>query len=206
MSVTSSASARRGRLSPERERELLEATLDLVAELGYEQLTMAEVAKRTKSSTATLYRQWESKPKLVIVALKARSEARKPSREIDTGSLRDDLLEVARDAFGDRPTSDSMASVWHAIVTDRELMEALREILAAPAMEMVQRILTRAMERGEIKDGPAAALTVQVLFGPPMIQELLTGESASLQLAEDVIHHILMPALTASVGKEADTV
>src|ERR1700743_1536379 len=75
----------RTRLSPEREGELYTAVLDLLREVGYDALTMDAVATRTRSSKATLYRQWGSKPELVVRALRHN----KPSRlaEIDTGSL-----------------------------------------------------------------------------------------------------------------------
>ena len=67
---TPATPARRTRLTPERERELFTAVVDLVREQGYDALTMDAVAARTKSSKATLYRQWESKPKLVASAMR----------------------------------------------------------------------------------------------------------------------------------------
>ncbi|MBI0380365.1 TetR family transcriptional regulator [Streptomyces albiflaviniger] len=36
----------------EREREILDVTFDLVAEVGYEEATVDEVARRAKASTA----------------------------------------------------------------------------------------------------------------------------------------------------------
>lgn len=62
--------SRRSRITPEREAELHGAVLDLLREVGYEALTMDAVAARTKSSKATLYRQWGSKPELVAKALR----------------------------------------------------------------------------------------------------------------------------------------
>src|SRR5258708_2067860 len=89
--------SRRTRLSSEREREIFGAVVELLREVGYDALTMDAVALRAKSSKATLYRQWDSKPRLVAAAL----HHGKPVRmdEIDTGSLRGDLYEIAR-AFG----------------------------------------------------------------------------------------------------------
>src|SRR5688500_7159474 len=128
MAADPSAAPRRGRLSAARERELLQAALDLVAEVGYQKVTMTELAKRTKSSTATLYRQWESKPKMVTVALKARSDEQRLLTNIDTGTLRGDLRMLAVRVFGDLSTSDSMISIWHAAGADEELAQALRDI------------------------------------------------------------------------------
>ncbi|TXS09891.1 helix-turn-helix domain-containing protein, partial [Streptomyces sp. wa22] len=84
----------RSRLTPEREGELYAAVLDLLGEVGYEALTMDAVAARTRSSKATLYRQWGSKAELVVKALRHN----KPVQlgEIDTGSLRGDFTATLR--------------------------------------------------------------------------------------------------------------
>src|SRR4051812_31017015 len=87
--MSEEVSSRRTRISPEREAELHGAVLDLLREVGYEALTMDAVAARTKSSKATLYRQWGSKPELVAKALRCTQPV--SLREIDTGSLRGDF-------------------------------------------------------------------------------------------------------------------
>ncbi|WP_436790945.1 TetR/AcrR family transcriptional regulator [Yinghuangia sp. YIM S10712] len=206
MAADASAGPRRGRLSAARERELLEAALDLVAEVGYRKVTLTELAKRTKSSTATLYRQWESKPKMVTVALKARSDEQQLLAHIDTGTLRGDLRTLAVRVFGELSTSDSMISIWQAAGADEELTQALRNILIVPGLERLDRILARALERGEITDSPALVLVDRVLFGPLMIQELMTGDKPTSELAENIVDHVLMPALTASATQEVEEV
>ncbi|HSA52202.1 MAG TPA: TetR/AcrR family transcriptional regulator [Yinghuangia sp.] len=200
MDAAPSAVNRRGRLTPARERELLQAALDLVAEVGYERFTMAELAKRTQSSTATLYRQWESKPKMVITALKIRNEEQGATLDFDTGSLRGDLLRLVAGVFGEPSSSKPMMSIWHAVGSDKELTRLLREILVVPGLRTLHRILQRGVERGEVTNIAAVELADRVLFGPLMIQELISDEEPSRALTESVIDHVLLPALTAPVG------
>src|SRR3546814_9475216 len=64
----------RPRIEGEREQEILDATLDILAEVGYDRLTMDAVAARSKASQATLYRRWNGKPALVIDALISEKE------------------------------------------------------------------------------------------------------------------------------------
>jgi len=64
------ATVRRTRLTSERESELYQAVIDLVREVGYEAMTMDAVAARSRSSKATLYRQWQGKPQLVAAAMR----------------------------------------------------------------------------------------------------------------------------------------
>ena len=85
------AHASRPRVEGDREREILEAALEVLADVGYDRLTMDAVATRARASKATLYRRWNTKVGLVIDALLV-EKRRRPVP--DTGSLRGDLIEA----------------------------------------------------------------------------------------------------------------
>jgi AcrR family transcriptional regulator len=193
------AASRRRKLTAERERELLRVTAELVGEVGYEQVTMAAVAQRAKCSTATLYRQWESKPRLVISAWKALStEAGKDLSSIDTGSLRGDLMAVARHLVADDPVKNTFTSMPAAIVRDEGLMEIVREILIHPILRDLAQLFERAVTRGEIEAGnPVIDLADQILLGPWFAQSILHGTPATPELMENVVELVLLPVLTA---------
>ncbi|MFE5245554.1 MULTISPECIES: TetR/AcrR family transcriptional regulator [unclassified Streptomyces] len=191
--------SRRRKLTAERERELLRVTAELVGEVGYEQVTMAAVAQRAKCSTATLYRQWESKPRLVISAWGAlTSEAGNDLSRIDTGSLRGDLMAVVRHLVADDPVKDTFTSVPAAIVQDEDLMEIVREILIHPILRDLAHLFERAVTRGEIDaSNPVIALADQIVMGPLLAQTILRGTPATQELMENVVDLVLLPALTA---------
>lgn len=193
------AASRRRKLTPERERELLRVTAELVGEVGYEQVTMAAVAQRAKCSTATLYRQWESKPRLVISAWKALiAEAGNDLSRIDTGSLRGDLMDVARYLVADDPVKDTFTSMPAALVQDEALMEIVREILIHPILRDLAQLFERAVARGEIEAGnPVIDLADQILLGPWLAQNILHGIPATQELMETVVELVLLPALNA---------
>src|SRR3954465_7541694 len=81
----------RPRIEGDREQEILDATLRVLADVGYDRLTMDAVAAKAKASKATLYRRWTNKVSLVIEALQHTKSARDLP---DTGSLRGDLQQV----------------------------------------------------------------------------------------------------------------
>ncbi|MEV7427575.1 TetR/AcrR family transcriptional regulator [Streptomyces sp. NPDC091212] len=193
------AASRRRKLTAERERELLLVTAELVGEVGYEQVTMAAVAQRARCSTATLYRQWESKPRLVISAWKALTmEDGNDLSSIDTGSLRGDLMDVARYLVADDLVKDTFTSVPAAIVQDAGLMEIVREILIHPIQRDLAQLFDRAVARGEIEAGnPVIDLADQILLGPWLAQTILHGTPATQKLMETVVELVLLPALTA---------
>ena len=80
----------RPRVEGDREVEILEATLAVLGDVGYDRLTMDAVATRAKASKATLYRRWNTKAALVIDAIWSQKG---PPIVPDTGSLRQDLIE-----------------------------------------------------------------------------------------------------------------
>ncbi|MEU6221358.1 TetR/AcrR family transcriptional regulator [Streptomyces sp. NPDC047022] len=191
------ASSRRKRLTVEREREILDATFDLVAEVGYEQATVDEVARRTKASTATLYRQWENKPRLVITAMKARKYA--PLPRIDTGDLRGDLVELVRQMPKPHPSGAPTLGIWQAVMTDPQLAQALRDVLFAPYLDALRNILARHVERGTIRpDNPALAHAEMFLLGSFFVEKLFTGQEANADQLMAVTDAVLLPALTSA--------
>ncbi|MET7484498.1 TetR/AcrR family transcriptional regulator [Streptomyces sp. NPDC005538] len=196
MSEQAPASNRRKRLTEERERKILDVTFDLVAEVGYEQATVDEVARRTQASTATLYRRWENKPRLVITAMTARKYP--PLPRIDTGGLRDDLVALARMMPAPHPQGAPTLGIWQAVVSDPALAQALRDVLFAPYLGALRTILARHVERGTIRaDNPALAHVEMFLMGSVFVEKLFTGTEADADRLIAVMDALLLPALTS---------
>ncbi len=91
-----------------REIAILRATLELLAESGYDQLTIDAVAARARCSKATIYRRWPDKAALVITAV--RRHAGQPGIAApDTGSLRSDLC-AALQAMRSQPVGSGRSA------------------------------------------------------------------------------------------------
>ena len=81
-------------LDASRDVALRDAALDLLAEIGYDRLTIDSVAARAHASKTTIYRRWSGKAELIVDAL----NSLKGSHPVpDTGSLRGDLEAIARE-------------------------------------------------------------------------------------------------------------
>ena len=188
------ATVRRTRLSDEREAELYQAVIDLVREVGYEAMTMDAVAARSKSSKATLYRQWEGKPKLVAAAMR---HSRPPvADDIDTGSLRGDLHALAR-VIGAGAEQDTvfMSAVGHAAHSNPDLALALREMLIDPELARLAMILGRAVERGEVReDAPAIEFFAHTMVGALMARKVLEDSFADADYLVRYIDAVVLPA------------
>ncbi|GAA1349393.1 TetR/AcrR family transcriptional regulator [Streptomyces beijiangensis] len=185
-----------GRLTPEREAELYEAVLGLLREVGYDGLTMDAVATRTRSSKATLYRQWGSKPVLVARALRHNKPVKLD--QIDTGSLRGDFRTAM--ALGDdcKMEEDAalMRGLMHAIHDDPDLHKAVRELLFEPELNGLDRIMQRAVDRGEVSaDLPALKYVTHMLAGAFVGRQFIEDKAPDQAFLTDYVDAVVFPAL-----------
>ena len=178
-----------------RDTDILNATLDVLAETGYDGMTVDMVAARAKAGKATLYRRWPSKPELVLDAV-ACMKAVPLDTLPDTGSLRGDLIAMIkapsiRDA---ERKLKIMAGIVSMISRNPELAEAAHEALVEPRAAANRIIFRRAIERGEIPAdsdvetlcmiGPALASYRTLMLQKPVDREFLVRN----------IDHVILPA------------
>ncbi|WP_128375954.1 TetR/AcrR family transcriptional regulator [Streptomyces cavernae] len=196
--MAEAATARRSRITPEREAELYAAVLDLLREVGYDALTMDAVAARTRSSKATLYRQWGGKAELVARAMRYN----KPGiADVDTGSLRGDLhaLVTREDDCAMEQNSALMRALAMAVHSDPQLLRAFKELLVEPEMEEFRRVMQRAVDRGEVRaDNPAIDYVMHMLIGGFAVRTLLDEMPPTQEFLLSYVNAVILPALGVS--------
>jgi AcrR family transcriptional regulator len=188
------AATHRPRVEGDREQEILTATLDVLADAGYDRLTMDAVATQARASKATLYRRWNGKVSLIIDALLSQKGA--PAAP-DTGTLRGDLLEAFCGMGGltDQRQMAVLAAVITAIARDAEFAAAFREQFIGPKVAVSLEIYERARRRGEIREDVDLELIAGALPGIVLHRQFLLGESASQDVISRVIDQIILPAV-----------
>jgi AcrR family transcriptional regulator len=192
--VAKAEGARRTRLTPEREGELFTAVLDLLRESGYDALTMDAVAARSRSGKATLYRQWQGKPRLVAAALR---HQRPPLDRLDTGSLRGDLHEPAGRLAEAKKDVAVMQAVAPAARKNEDLAEALHEALIQPELDVLQAVLDRAVARGEAEaHAPAHEFLPHLVTGVLMARPLIERCEADPTYLKRYLDAVVLPALS----------
>lgn len=188
----------RPRVEGARESEILDATVDLLVEHGYDRLTMDAVAVRAKASKATLYRRWASKQQLVVDAVLRSKQV--PSHDTpDTGSLRGDLLAAycGHGSAMDATATGMLAAVLTALQTDPEFAAEFRERFLGPMQERSLKVFQRARDRGEISPDADISLVGPALAGILLHRSYLLGEKVDKVLVERVLDQIILPALGA---------
>lgn len=188
----------RPRIEGDREEQILEACVDLVAELGYDRLTMDAVAAAAKASKATLYRRWAGKADLVVDAI-SRAKGCPIPAAVDTGSLRGDLIALSCDQGGfDELPMSVMAGLLTALHRDDDLQRAFRERFLAPRLAVMAAVYRRAVARGEIAAGVDVELLAQTLPAVVVHHAFVLGGEPTEDLILRVIDHVILPAARGS--------
>jgi AcrR family transcriptional regulator len=187
----------RPRVVGDREEEVLDATMELLLDVGYDRLTMDAVAKLARASKATLYRRWSSKQSLVVDAV-TRSKRAVVLDPPDTGSLRDDLVELfcGPRGIGSHDTTLVLGVVLTALQTDSEFAQEFRTRFLAPKVALMREIYGRAEARGELAPGVDPFLLGPALPGIILHRSFVLGDPVTRDLVERVVDQIIIPAAT----------
>ncbi|WP_209560069.1 TetR/AcrR family transcriptional regulator [Frigoribacterium sp. PvP032] len=143
------------RRDPSRDADILQAAIDVLAETGYDGMTIEMVATRAKAGKATVYRRWASKSDLVIDAVACMKAAPGPGSVAelpDTGTLRGDLVAMIRphSMQDNEKKLRVMAGIVSLLADNPELAAAVNTAIVRPRVEVNRRLLQRAIDRGEI--------------------------------------------------------
>ncbi|MEU8784446.1 TetR/AcrR family transcriptional regulator [Streptomyces sp. NPDC048637] len=168
---------------PRKAQEIFDAALDLLAEKGYEGLTIEGVAQRSGVNKTTIYRWWPSKGALLGAALIGGRQL--DFTPPDTGSLTGDLealLHTVVTLLTTRPASDIAVSVLGAATHSPELAVHIRDFFA-DRIALERPVFDRAVARGELAADADTMLLVDLLAGAAWIRVVLR----QLPLGEDFV-------------------
>jgi AcrR family transcriptional regulator len=136
-----------------RDPEILDAALAVLAETGYDGMTIDMVAARAKAGKATIYRRWPSKNELVIDAVACMKAAGHDLDTLpDTGTLRGDLVAMIKPHSiqeGQRKLK-VMAGLISMLVRAPELAAAANTAIVEPRAAANRTLMRRAVARSEI--------------------------------------------------------
>ncbi|MET0785000.1 MAG: TetR/AcrR family transcriptional regulator [Leifsonia flava] len=181
-----------------RDPEILDAALDVLAETGYDGMTIDMVAARAKAGKATVYRRWSSKAELVVDAVACMKRTDLDVDHLpDTGTLRGDLVAMIKP----RSIEDAekklqiMAGLVSMISRDPGLAEAVNAAIVEPRVSVNRTFLRRAIERGEI----AADCDVETLalLSPSMAsyRVLIEQKPVDREFLLALIDGVILPAV-----------
>jgi AcrR family transcriptional regulator len=170
--------------TPGAEDRILEAALEEYGERGWAGFTMDAVARRAGVGKSTVYLRWRDKDSLLSDAVQAHSSG---IEQVDTGSLRGDLEQLAANLFRHYMDPVGWATVRLTVdaATSPTGLGLFGKRIAQLHSESLIAIAGRAVERGEIPADFPTATVFECLYGAVTMQSLtLSGSQRDLSEAE----------------------
>ncbi|ALJ21724.1 TetR/AcrR family transcriptional regulator [Microbacterium sp. No. 7] len=162
MSAEAPASVGRPR-DPAVDERVLRAAVALFGDVGWSGFTFDGIARRASVGKAAIYRRWSSKEELLVDAL---SHDLNVVEDADTGSLRGDLLSIARQLMASYLGDAGRA--FMRLNVESGAAEAIGERYAAWSTSQVRAAratVRRAIARGELSPGAPTTLIMDTLCG-----------------------------------------
>lgn len=180
---------------------ILDATLALLAEKGYEHLTVEDVAAAAGVGKATIYRRWPSKAPLVIAAYAQLPGLATP----DTGNLSDDLTALLRNfarILETTPLPRVLPILAGECLHDPELSKLLVPINRERRKPLLG-ILERAVGRGELPADLDVGAAADLIVGPIMTRIYFTGEAVRAKDIRPFVEAALFGVRRLRAGESA---
>lgn len=184
--------APRGRKrDPDIDAAIRAAAADLLAEVGYANLTMEAVAARAGVSKPTLYLRYPSRAVLVFDAIFGKTKA----VEIpDYGDIRAELREMYRWAVDEFAAPEARAAIPGLLAevgSSAELTRLIRSVALNPEYRRVRATLQRAQSRGEIRQDADLDLVIDAFVGTALARVTLIDHPLDHDYGDRLVDLIL---------------
>jgi len=174
------------------EKAILDATRELLAEVGVRGLTIEGVAAQSGVAKTTIYRRWRSRDELALAVLL--EMVAKVTAVPDLGDTRAELVKFVNGAveiLGKSLMGRVMQGLVSELATNPELAKSFREQVVAARLAEVRRIVDRGIERGDLRADTDYELAHELLFGPVYYRLLLSGSALDAKVAPRIVDAFL---------------
>jgi AcrR family transcriptional regulator len=186
------AKARGGRPRSDRaHRAITQAFRELLIEHGFAALRLEHVARRAGVGKATIYRHWGSKQALAQEIL---SELASPHIGVaDLGDTRAELLACVVNpmrAVTETDFGPVIRALLSQIAIDPTLGDPFRATVVAARRTEVARVMSRGVERGDLRSDADGEVATELLVGPVYFR-LMFGGPLDLAFAERIVDTVM---------------
>lgn len=188
-SPESSAPGRRR--SEHSHRAILQATREVLDQVGYRAMTIEAIAAQAGVGKKTIYRWWPSKAAVALEALTTSTEAQAPFP--DTGSLAEDLLTYFEQAFpGLQGKSGTVLSGLAAEAQlDPEFAHEFQRVFIVPRKQGLVTLLQRGVSRGELAPNINLEVLADLVYGAKWYRFLLYPAPLDKEFAREIVALVL---------------
>jgi AcrR family transcriptional regulator len=173
--------------SEQAEHAIIEATLDLFAEQGFDGVCVEAVAARAGVGKATIYRRWPNKEELLLAAC---GSLKSPFPEPKGESVRDDLLAMVKVMCADK--ADPRKARRYALLLGEggkypRLMARYKETVVQPRRDAMRAVIRRGIQAGDLRPDTDVEIAMLTLTGAIMANEKTFDDEFATRLVDGLL-------------------
>jgi AcrR family transcriptional regulator len=155
--------------------EIVDATLELLAEGGFQAATIEAIAKRAGVGRNTIYRRWGSKEELIADALHELTAELDVQEGEDVYTLLLDWIREFAHVFADPLFGRVLPVVLGELRTNPTFARVYSERVVQPRYEALLSMLDGAVAQGELRPDTNIEQVADLLAGAPFVRLLPLG-------------------------------
>jgi AcrR family transcriptional regulator len=172
-------------------RKVQDAVIEQLAAVGFQRLSIPEVAARAGVNKTSVYRRWPTKAALVRAALEVSMGGAGPASS--TGGLRTDLVHAARLAaqFVQSPLGTGALRMLLAEGANPDVREVAASMLRRQETEGPRALFDLAITRGELPPDTDVQLVLSTVAGALMHRAFIEQKPLSGGFVDKVVDLVL---------------
>jgi len=159
---------------PAVDRAVIAAATQVLAEVGFQAMSMEAVAQRAGVGKPAIYRRWASKQELVLAVLERLSDQPEMPAQGTARHRLTAFMQAWSRATQDERSARLPSALLGEASRNRVLGEAVRKAFVDTRRQKVLAVLREGAEQGELRPGVDLELAADVLLGPLMMRRLIT--------------------------------
>jgi AcrR family transcriptional regulator len=172
---------------PAVDQAILAAATQVLAEAGFEAMSIQAVAQRAGVGKPAIYRRWASKQDLVLAVLERSTDQPEMPAEGTARQRLTAFLQAWCRAMQDERAARLSAALLGEANRNRVLGKALRKAFVDTRRQKVLAVLREAAEQGELGPGVDLELAADVLLGPVLLRRLITQATITPALGRRLV-------------------
>jgi AcrR family transcriptional regulator len=175
---------------PATDGAILEATFRELVEVGYGGLSVEAVAAGSGVAKTTIYRRWPTKRDLVIAALAVEAPFAPPPADVESRTALELFVRGAIAMLIDSGAIRILGSLLVEEGREPGLLAVFRQRILEPRRGLVEAMLRRGIERGEIRPDIEPLVVTEMVAGAVFGHHAILGLTATDAWIEALVAHV----------------
>jgi AcrR family transcriptional regulator len=175
---------------PSTDQRILDATFRQLVDVGYAALSIEAVAAEAGVAKTTIYRRYPTKADLVVDALRFEVPFAPPPDDLDARSALEAFVRQAILVLIESGAIRILGSFLTEEAREPGLLTVLRERIIGPRRSLVEAMLRRGIERGEIRPDIDPLVVTEMIAGAIVGHHVILGLASSDEWIATLVDHV----------------